>query len=132
MRTPLFHATCVAIVKDDIGIVVGFADQEFGTERYLQFQRSHTSDAQDRELGQDTYYVERDDQSNGCYGGIETIDLRQNSLSIKLDRHGCEHLNVGQFVLITFELENMEFEELRSALSAVFSGSTTILAESGE
>ena len=126
MRKPLFHANCVANVDDANCRVVGFADQQFDTKRYLQFQLSHASDAQDQALGLDTYYVEVDDQSNSCYGGIERIELRANAITLRLDDVGSQRLNLDKDVLITFDADDKTLCELRSGLATIFSGTDTL------
>ena len=40
---------------------------------YLMLQCSYIFDEQYIKLGMDTYYVERDDQTLSCYGGIRTF-----------------------------------------------------------
>ena len=128
MSKPLFHASCVAVVDNEYSRVVGFADRQFDTKRYLQFQRSRISDAQDQALGLDTYYVEKDDQSNSCYGGIESIDLHANTIALLLDDVGSQRLDLDKVVLITFDADDKTLGELRSGLATIFSG-TDILRD---
>jgi hypothetical protein len=126
MSKPLFHANCVAVVDDEFSRIVGFADQQFDTKRYLQFQLSRVSDTQDEALGLNTYYVEKDDQSNSCYGGIESIDLHKNTITLKLDDVGSQRLDSDRIVLITFDTDDKTLGELRSGLAAIFSGTNTL------
>ena len=126
MSAPLFHATCVAVVEDEVGWVVGFADREPDTRQYLQLQRSHVSDAQDRALGLDTYYVEKDDQSNGCYGGIESVDLGPDAIKLQLNEAGSQSLGLDRNVLITFDADQHMLDQLRQGLTAVFAGTGLI------
>lgn len=128
MIKPLFHASCVAVVDDEYSRIVGFADRQFDTKRYLQFQRSRMSDAQDQALGLDTYYVEKDDHSNSCYGGIESIDLHANTIALRLDDEGSQRLDLDKVVLITFDADDKTLGELRSGLATIFSG-TDILRD---
>lgn len=126
MSKPLFHANCVAVIDDENSRIVGFADQQFDTKRYLQFQLSRVSDPQDKALGHDTYYVEKDDQSYGCYGGIESIDLEANTITLRLDEVGSQRLDLDQIVLITFDADDKTLRELRSGLATIFSGTDTL------
>jgi hypothetical protein len=126
MSTPLFHATCLAAVEDEVGWVVGLADHELDTRQYLQFQRGHVSDAQDQALGHDTYYVERDDQSNSCYGGIESIDLGANAITLRLGDVGSQSLSLDKNVLITFDADEQTLDRFRRGLIAVFAGTDLI------
>ena len=122
MNAPLFHATCLVATRDDVGWVVGLADQEIDTKQYLQFQRAHVSDAQDEALGLDTYCVEKDDQSNSCYGGIESIDLGANAIKLRLDDAASQSLKLDRTVLITFDADEQTLDGLKRALTAVFAG----------
>ena len=128
MSKPLFHASCVAVVDDEYSRIVGFADRQYDTKRYLQFQRSRMSDAQDQALGLDTYYVEKDDQSNSCYGGVESIDLHANTIALRLDDVGSQRLDLDKVVLITFDADDKTLGELRSGLATICSG-TDILRD---
>ena len=128
MSKPLFHASCVAVVDNEYSRVVGFADRQFDTKRYLQFQRSRMSDAQDQALGLETYHVEKDDQSNSCYGGVESIDLHANTIALRLDDVGSQRLDLDKVVLITFDADDKTLGELRSGLATIFSG-TDILRD---
>ena len=126
MSKPLFHASCVAVVDDEYSRIVGFADRQFDTKRYLQFQRSRMSDAQDQALGLETYHVEKDDQSNSCYGGVESIDLHANTIALRLDDVGSQRLDLDKVVLITFDADDKTLGELRSGLATIFSGTDTL------
>ena len=128
MSKPLFHANCVAVVDDEFSRIVGFADRQFDTKRYLQFQLSDEGDEHDEALGLNTYYVEKDDQSNSCYGGIESIDLHTNTIRIKLNDVGSQRLDLDRVVLITFDADEETLGELRSGLTTIFSG-TNILRD---
>lgn len=122
MNAPLFHATCLAAIESEFGWVVGLADHEFNTTRYLQFQNGHVSDSQDQAPGQDMYYVERDDQSNSCHGGIESIDLNTNMITLKFSDAGSRALKLEKIVRITFEADARTLERFKSGLAAVFAG----------
>ena len=126
MSAPLFHATCIAAVEDEIGWVVSLADNELDTRKYFQFQLGHVSDLQDQALGLDTYYVERDDQSNSCYGGIESIDLRADAIKLRLDHAGSQSLRLNRDVLITFDADEQTLDRFRRGLLAIFAGTGLI------
>jgi hypothetical protein len=126
MIAPLFHATCLAAIDDELGWVVGLADHERDTKQYLQFQRGHESDAQDSALGHDTYYVERDDQSKSCYGGVESFDLGTNAIKLTLDDAGSRSLRLDRNVLITFDADEQTLDRFKRGLAAIFSGTGVI------
>jgi len=58
---------------------------------YFMIQYSE-DDSQDRQLGIDTYYIEKNDQSMGGYGGIIELRLDKNRIQIDLSQKGTEHL----------------------------------------
>ena len=132
MSAPLFHATCIAAVEDEVGWIVGLADHELDTKQYLHFQRGHADDAQDQALGLDTYYVERDDQSTSCYGGIERIDLGTNAIKLRLDDAGSQSLRLDKNVLITFDADEKALDRFRRGLIAVFAGTDLVRDSTSE
>ena len=60
------------------------------TQDDIQFQLSRLGDGQDQTLGLDSYYVEKDDQSNSCDGGVESVDLHTDTIMLKLDEVGSQ------------------------------------------
>ena len=120
MSAPLFHANCIAIEDNEEFCLVGFADREYDTRCYLQLQRSHVNDTQDRALGLDTYYVERDDQSNSCYGGIESIELHSDMVRLDFTDAGSRSLDLRGPTRITFDIDEGTLTALRIQLSTIF------------
>ena len=132
MNTPLFHAACVAAIEDEIGWVVGLADREHDARQYLQFQRGHASDSQDHVPGLDTVYVEKDDQSNSCYGGIESVDLGPSTIKLKFDDAGSQSLGLDKNVLITFDADERTLDSFRRGMAAIFAGTGVIRDSANE
>ncbi len=132
MSAPLFHATCIAAVEDEFGWVVGLADHALDTRQYLQFQRGHANDAQDQSLGLDAYYVERDDQSNSCYGGVEGIHLGADAIKLKFNAAGSRSLRLDKNVIITFDADEQALDRFRRGLIAVFAGTDLVRDCNGE
>ena len=126
MSVPLFHATVVAAIEDEVGWVVGLADHEHDARQYLQFQRGHVSDSQDQALGHDTYYVEKDDQSNSCYGGIESVELSTKAIKLRFNDAGSQSLGLEKNVLITFDADEQTLDRFRKGLTAIFAGTGLI------
>ena len=132
MNTLLFHARCVTVENNEFGYVLGFADHERQPQRYLQIQRSHADRPEDGESGMNTYYVEKDDQANSLYGGIEKVILREGSIDFTFNRSGCERLGLQTEARITFESDLAGFKALKDGLNAVFRGSDTVCFGFGE
>lgn len=68
-----FIANTVTVDNSDAEFTfVGFADESGGECREaLHFQRSREFTAEDSTLGMDRVYAERNDQSQGGYGGVK-------------------------------------------------------------
>ncbi len=120
MSSISFHANCVAIEDYGDSCLVGFADQEFDTQRYLQLQRSRNNTAQDRQLGLDTYYVERDDQLYSCYGGLEHCELHADSICFRFTEAGSKRLQLDGVLRITFAADSKTMTALKTQLSVIF------------
>src|SRR5689334_7746324 len=118
--------TVVVDDSDDDFILVGFADDRDGAQRdALHFQRSHEFDAQDVALGMNSVYVERNDQSQGGYGGVERVELRPDGLRVVVAGELAHRMGDREFE-ITFSLPADEFDRLRSGLRKVFAGFDTL------
>jgi hypothetical protein len=118
--------TVVVDDSDDDFILVGFADDRDGAQRdALHFQRSHEFDAQDVALGMNSVYVERNDQSQGGYGGVERVELRPDGLRVVVAGELAHRMGDREFE-IAFSLPADEFERLRSGLRKVFAGFDTL------
>ena len=70
---------------------------------YFMIQDSDEDNAQDISLGMNNYYMERDDQSLSCYGGIEKIEFNDTFISFFLDEKGMKALSTQ---IIKIELDS--------------------------
>ncbi len=122
MPTDTFHAKCVAIEDDEDSCLVGFADDEFDTRRHLQLQRARVSTPQDRDLGMDAYYVERDDQLYSCYGGIDACELREGGIRFEFSDTASQRLELDGSLDITFEVDASTLSALKDGLKTIFAG----------
>ncbi|MBL4704285.1 MAG: hypothetical protein JKY54_07175 [Flavobacteriales bacterium] len=91
---------------------------------YFMIQYSE-DDSQDRQLGIDTYYIEKNDQSMGGYGGIIELRLDKNRIQIDLSQKGTEHLKEIN-IEIEFECNIDEFGNLQKRLNQIFSNGELI------
>lgn len=110
--------------------LVGFANDDFEPTHYLQLQRGFEDSDQVIHLGMNTYYVEIDDQSSSCYGGIEHFELRRDQALVKFSSQGEKKLNGIESAEVKFTIDNEKFTHLQDRLSKVFAG-TTIYIYSG-
>ena len=114
--------TVVVDDSDDEFILVGFANEQEGTYREaLHFQRAHKFDEQDTTLGMDSVYTERNDQSQGGYGGVERVELHPDRVRVVVMGRLTERMGTDEFH-IAFALSPSEFERLREGLRVVFAG----------
>jgi hypothetical protein len=124
MSTFSFAAACVAVGHpDDECHLVGFADAKFDTRHYLLLQRAFEHDAQDVELGMDTYHVEWCSTEQSGYGGIARFVLHGARAEIEFEADVAAELEGLDRLVIDFSLPPAEFAALRQALGHVFAGS---------
>lgn len=97
-RTPRTASNCEFTARFaysgeiDGALVVGVADSEMNTKRYLLFQLGLDPDEQDISLGLDGIHVERDDQRWSGHGAFEKCTLEPRALRLDLNATGIEHL----------------------------------------
>ncbi len=103
-------------------LIIGFLGDstEQGEPTYFIIQDSEEYDEQDRQLGMDTYYIEKNDQSMGGYGGISEVYLRRNKIKIEFNSVGIGHVK-EKFIEIEFECNEMIFNNLQQKINQVFS-----------
>jgi len=77
------------------------------------------------------YYFEINDQSNSSYGGLESVKLSRNSITIKLSPETMEEFGNEDFAQIEadFEIEDGLYEELLSAIRKIFEDETILTIE---
>jgi hypothetical protein len=117
-----FNAACVAMEEDSDRWLVGFADAEFNTQRYLTLQRGKSPEPQDVKLGLDGYYVEVDDQSSSCYGGIKCFELFQDRAVVEFENNKLSALGDEKVLVVGFALRQRQLDQLRDCLTRIFEG----------
>lgn len=75
-----FPATYYDSSSEEDVLTVGFADSENDPQSFLILQRAIEPDEQDKELGQDTYYVEIGDPGMAGYGGIDDVAITEEKI----------------------------------------------------
>jgi len=103
-------------------LIIGFsgAENDLGESIYFMIQDSEEYDTQDQQLGMDTYYIEKNDQSIGGYGGIKELILDKNRIRIHLDKKGVENLKETK-IEIEFDYGANEYDKLKKRLHQIFS-----------
>jgi len=118
--TPSFHASSVSIEDKDEYLLIGLVDDEFAAGDYLMLQRAYEFDEQDRRLGMDNVYIERNDQGYSSYGGIERFELFPSRVQVRFDSRGAQLMAGVREMEISFEKDR--YEDLRKALEKCFKG----------
>ena len=118
--TPKFHAGFVSIEDKGEYLLIGLVDEEFAVGDYLMLQRAYEFDEQDRRLGMDKVYIERNDQGYSCYGGIESFELSPRSVRVRFDQHGSERMGGTSEMEVSFAADR--YQDLHAALERCFEG----------
>ncbi|WP_018610001.1 Imm10 family immunity protein [Uliginosibacterium gangwonense] len=124
--TVRFDAGCVTVTDEEDAWLVCFADQAVSPVRYFLLQRAHEFDAQDIQFDMATYHVERDDQSQSCYGGIAVFDLYRDRVVVRLNVEGSQSLETLGLD-VQFALDDTRFECLRQQLERIFAGTSCLV-----
>ena len=89
-------AKFASLDEDEECLSFAFSADEFGAGKYVMFQHLLKPEEQDRRLGLDGLYIERDDQLKGCYRGVESIKRVKDRIEIVLTEEGKQRLKVQQ------------------------------------
>ena len=108
-------------------ILVGFYNEhDHCFSEALHFQRGYGPfSAQEISFGMNRVYIERNDQSEGGYGGINRVILRPDTVQVVVDSEMAKILGDTDFE-IHLSLSPEEVERLRTGLRKVFQGFGTL------
>lgn len=111
-----FRAEEVEVGVSPQGVInVGF----YTDGNYLSFQYMTDAEQRKRLNVPDTYYIARDDQSYGEYGGVEKVTLTRNSIEVILDELGKSNLQC-ESVTAAFETDDETFDTVKDKLTSIF------------
>lgn len=88
---------------------------------YFVVERAKKFDAQDVQLGMNTYYCELNGQAQSGYGLIRDFVLARDHAVVTLTSKVAEHLNTPH-LRISFSLTDEDFGRIHVALGRVFDG----------
>jgi hypothetical protein len=117
-----FIAACVSAEEDSDLWLVGFADAEFNTGRYLLLQREKLPHAQDIALGLGGYRAEVDAQGRSCYGGIRRFELFRDHAVVEFEDDALSAPGDEKVVVVEFALRQRQLDQLRDCLAKIFKG----------
>jgi hypothetical protein len=125
-----FKANAVSAEFDENEVLIiafgDLIDQE--PQHYFMIQDMLQYDELDKELGQDTYYILRDDQQYGTYGGIHRITLSSLSVRAELDEVGRQALQITE-IRIAFQISDDEYENLKAKMEMMFAERQCLVIE---
>lgn len=78
-----FSAAYYDASAEEAVLTVGFADNADNPQHFLILQRAEEPDEQDKELGQDTYYVEIGNPGMAGYGGIDDVLVTTDKIILR-------------------------------------------------
>jgi hypothetical protein len=106
----------VSVSEADGALVVGFADHEFETTRYVMFQRSLDPD------DDDGVYAERDGQQYSGYGRVESYTLSRDQINFVVSQPLANALDIPPAFSIRFDCGDDVHDSLRVGLRRLFAG----------
>lgn len=125
----VLEAGYVYAEDDDEVLMVGFADRQVDTEHYLLLEGSKEIDPGDED-GMEGVYLEIDDQIRSIYGGIRSIELEEDVLTLHLEPHAAKQLRTGPTFVVRFEASPAERADMVKGLTALFASTPEIFSRS--
>jgi len=77
-------------------------------------------------LDMNCVYAERNDQSQGGYGGVDRVELHPGKVRVVVGGALADRMGTSEFE-IKFSLSPGKFERLRTGLRTVFAGSESLV-----
>ncbi|MGW8394775.1 Imm10 family immunity protein [Pseudoduganella sp. HUAS MS19] len=93
---------------------VGFADSS--QENYLLIQRDVDNVA--GQHGLNVHYIEFEDQSRSCYGGIERVQILRDAVRFRLSSTGAQRIGMAEIV-VSFTLSKPALASMSEALAHI-------------
>lgn len=118
-------ARAASVEEDEDMFVLAFADDAENPSTYLMLQYSLDVDEQDVRLGLDGLYIERDDQSLGCYRGVSAIRRTGDRIEIALTDSGSRHLEAERITVTAVPWQPLIDDGL-ARLAALAQGEVTV------
>lgn len=109
-----FFATEVSSNPVDGIWTVGFADPVQGIRFLVQRDVDNVAGQQ----GLNVHYIEFGDQSKGCYGGIERVQVLRDAVKFRLTSGGTERIGPSEIV-VSFTLSRPALAAMSEALAHI-------------
>ncbi|MFO0483306.1 MAG: Imm10 family immunity protein [bacterium] len=116
-----FHATtCKVATEDGVLVTVLGAPSTEEDDFYLMLQHKAKHDEQDVRFGMNKPYIEYCGQGWSWYGHILSFNLSRDRIRVQMDSEAAAHMRNDGFIEVTFELNEVEFADLRTAAEITF------------
>ena len=107
-----FEFEAALVVADPVAEALSFADQTEDHQHYLIIQRDDES-SDNVSPDMENIYIERDDQQFGGYGGIESVQLSKNRLTLRLTPRMAKQMGHHEALSVGFSKDfNKQVDEL--------------------
>ena len=117
-----FNAFCVSVEETADLWLVGFADSQFNTKRYLTLQRGKFPQSPEDSLDPTGYHVELDDQRIAGYEGIKHFVLFTDRVVVEFEDEALAGQRDNSEIVVEFSLRPQQLDQLRNGLTRIFDG----------
>ena len=104
--------------------ILGIADAKDEPQDFIILQRETEYTEQDKELGQDTYYIEICADGVAGYGGIKAILLSANLLNIEIKEDATWRCDLSAIKINIQAIKNID--NLKAGILAIFRGGNLV------
>lgn len=115
-----FHAGYVHV--DDAARRLSFADCNDPPGKHYFIMARLEESPEEAVPDMKNVYIVRDDQGWGGYGGIKTVILKRDNLTLGLTPRMATQMGGHDTIRVTFLIEDAEFRELQQVLGFVMFG----------
>ena len=129
--TTRFDAAYIYSSDDGEIVMVGFADRQYDTQRYVLLQRAKNVSDEERALGQEQVHVTVDDQGRSMYGGIRAVLFDGNAVTIQLEEGCGRQLGTDEEIMIRLAVDDAQRAELLAGMKDLFAHRPVALVEIG-
>ncbi len=114
-----FVARVVHLQDDEQVAMVGLADDQFDTAKYIVLQRTLCPSEQDVSLGLDVVHVMVCDQQRSSYGGLISVSVADHQVSFAFDQHAADVLQIDPMLVVEISATDIDCAILVSNLRYV-------------
>ena len=119
-----FNANEVSYTFENGIHILGIADTKDDPQDFIILQRETKYTEQDKELGQDTYYIEVCADGIAGYGGIKSILLSANLLNIEIKEDATWRGDLSEIKINIQAIKNID--NLKAGILAIFRGENLV------